>query len=260
MADENTLIEVSKNQVSISDEFGYSPAEVAVIQKSVAKGTTGIELAYFINVCKTVGLNPFIKEIWCYKDNKGNLLVFAGRDGFLSKAQTNPKFNGIRSSEVCTNDEFSLDIANNVIKHVQNGKDRGEIIGAYAIAFRKDGEPTIEYVDFETYNKKFNAWKSHPAEMIKKVAETHCLKKAFGISGIQSEYDFEVKGQTAIPINSVGKPDELTELKRAIVQELSEYKGEDKETVRMSLQMAEEQNEFTVEFGTKILEGLRNGK
>ena len=38
--------------------------------------------------------------------------------------------------------------------------------------------------------------------MIKKVAETHALKKGFGISGIQSEYDFQEKNGIAIPINS----------------------------------------------------------
>jgi len=155
-----------------------------------------------------------VKEIWCYKDNKGNLLIFAGRDGFLAKAQTNPMFNGIRSSEVCANDKFSMDIANNKIEHSFGIAERGAIVGAYAICFRKDGEPTIEYVNFQVYNKGYNTWKTHPAEMIKKVAETHCLKKAFGISGIQSEYDFEVKNDVAKPINSPKSDDEkFNELK-----------------------------------------------
>lgn len=201
--EENELVNVEENHVSISKHFGYTPQEVAVIQNSVAKGTTKVELAYFINVCKTVDLNPFIKEIWCYKDNRGNLLVFAGRDGFLAKAQRNPAFAGIRSSEVCQEDEFKIDIANNNITHEFGKEKRGAIIGAYALAFRKDGEPTIEYVDFGTYNKGRAAWKTHPAEMIKKVAETHALKKGFGISGIQSEYDFDVKkNNVAVPINT----------------------------------------------------------
>lgn len=195
------LVEPTKEQVSISETFGYTAAEVAVIQNTVAKGTSKVELAYFINVCKSVGLNPFVKEIWCYKDKIGNLLVFAGRDGFLAKAQTNPFFNGIRSSEVCENDNFKIDIANNKIEHSFGLSDRGAIKGAYAIVFRKNGEPTIEFADFSFYNKGFNAWKSHPAEMIKKVAETHALKKAFGVSGIQSEYDFQEKNGTVIPIS-----------------------------------------------------------
>ena len=40
--------------------------------------------------------------------------------------------------------------------------------------------------------------------MIKKVAETHALKKAFGIAGLQSEYDFQVVNEKAIPIDTEG--------------------------------------------------------
>ena len=199
------LVIATDDQTSVGKAFGYSPQEVAVVQHSVAKGTSKIELAYFLNVCKTMDMNPFNKEVWCYKDNKKNLLIFAGRDGFLSKAQKNKLFNGIRSCEVCENDEWSVDIANNNIKHIitKSKKNRGPIIGAFAIIFRKGGEPTIEWSDFETYNKGYNTWKTHPAEMIKKVSESHALKKAFGISGIQSEYEFDIKDNVAVPNNTI---------------------------------------------------------
>ncbi len=207
-------IEIKKSHEIISENFGYTNEQVAVIQNTVAKGTTATELAYFINVCKTVDLNPFVKEIWCYKDYKGNVIVFAGRDGFLSKAQRSPAFNGIRSSEVCENDEFEIDIANNKIKHSFGKDKRGEIIGAYAIVFRKDGEPTIEYSDIKTYDKERAVWKSHKAEMIKKVSEIHALKKAFGISGLQSEYDFDIKRNgVAVPINTDNTVYDLETLK-----------------------------------------------
>lgn len=186
----------------VSDALGgtYTAGEIGVIQQSVAKGTTTTELAYFLNVAKSMGLNPFNKEVWCYKDNRGNVLIFAGRDGFLAKAQQSPVFNGIRSIEICENDEYELDIAGGMIHHkIKDISNRGKILGAVAFVFRKDGEPTVEFAEFKTYNKGFNAWKSHPAEMIKKVAECHALKKAFGISGIQSEYDFEVKGGVVQP-------------------------------------------------------------
>jgi len=209
----------------VSDITGYKPNEIAIIQQNVAKGTSATELAYFLNVCKTMTLNPFNKEVWCYKDGRGNLLIFAGRDGFLSKAQQNPLFNGIRSCEVRDNDEWSIDVANNKITHIisKSLKDRGEIIGAYCIVFRKGGEPTIEFADFKTYNKGYNAWKTHPAEMIKKVAESHALKKAFGISGIQSEYDFNFNDNKATPINTeeVGLTDE------DIIQEVKSFKTRD---------------------------------
>lgn len=180
----------------LATTYGWSDVEIATIQSTVAKGTTKVELAYFLSLAKSVGLNPFNKEIWCYKDNKGNLLIFSGRDGFLKKAQENSAFNGVRSSEVCENDEFGIDIANNVINHTIKVGDRGKIVGAYAIVFRKGGEPTVEWCEFKTYDKGYNAWKTHPAEMIKKVAESHALKKAFGITGVLVEYDYDTRNNT----------------------------------------------------------------
>lgn len=198
----------------------YSQDEIRVIKDSVAKGTTDTELKYFLSVCKSTNLNPFMKEIWCYKDNKNTLLVFAGRDGFLSNAQKNPMYNGIRSCDVCENDDFILDMIdpkNN--KHVI-AKDRGKLLGAYAIVFRKEGEPTISYVDFKSYDRGFNAWKSHPAAMIKKVAETQALKLAFGMSGIQSEHEFDIdqSRNIAIPINTQVAHSDLEKIKETLTK------------------------------------------
>ncbi len=247
------LFEVSAEK--ISEMTGYKPAEIAVVKNTVAKNTTDTELAYFLNVCKSVELNPFNKEIWCYKDKKGNLLVFAGRDGFLSKAQRNPAFNGIRSCEVCESDEFSIDIANNIIKHNFGTDERGRIRGAYAIVFRKAGEPTIEYADIQTYDKKQFTWNSHKASMIKKVAETNALKKAFGISGIQSEYDFEVKNDVVIANQPEGKSD-INIAKEKIIEALETYKGEDAENIREECEAKGHFNEFDMKFAESIAKKL----
>lgn len=197
-------IAIKENDKKIANQTGqFTPEEIAIIKNTVAKGTTDLELAYFLNVSKVHGLNPFTKQIWCYKDNKNNLLVFAGRDGFLAKAQQCKEYAGIQSCEVCEKDEFEINIPEGKVSHKINSFDRGAIRGAYAIAYRKGCQPTIELVDFRTYDKGYNAWKSHPSDMIKKVAEVHALKKAFGISGVQSEEDFEIINGTAYPV-SVG--------------------------------------------------------
>lgn len=208
-------IETSERDTKIAEISGLTAEQVAILKATVAKNTSDTELAYFLSVCKTVDLSPFNKEIWCYKDGRGNLLVFAGRDGFLAKAQRNPAFNGIRSAEIRENDEWEINVPAGDVHHkvTKLGAERGKIIGAYAMVFRKDGELTLEFAEFDTYNKPYSVWKSHPADMIKKVAETHALKKAFGISAIQSEYDFETKGNVAIPImtEAVIDTDKLTE-------------------------------------------------
>jgi len=190
----------------VAEITGYEANQVAVVANQIAKGANAFELAYFLNVCKDMGLSPFKKEIWAYKDHKGNLIIFAGRDGLLSKAQKNPLFNGLRSSEVRASDKIEIDIPNGKIDHVFTpGKDRGTIIGAYCFVFRKNGEPLIEWVDFEAYNTGYATWKSDPAAMIKKVAESHALKKAFGLSGVQIDTDWDVRDNIASPSDHVDK-------------------------------------------------------
>lgn len=181
--------------------------QVAIIKNTVAKGTTDTELAYFIQVAKSYDLSPFKKEVWCIKNHQGQLLVFAGRDGHLAAAQKDRRWNGISSCEVRSNDNFSLDIPNGKVNHTFSWKDRGEIVGAYAICKPKGVDiATIEWVEMAPYDKKANTWKSDPAAMIKKVAETHCLKKAYGLSGLTSEYDFEVIDDRAYPKDIEDRP------------------------------------------------------
>lgn len=212
-------ITVMPKDVKISQALGnhWTEEQVAVVKNSLAKGVTNTELAYFLMLCKSINLNPLNKEVWCYKDHRGNVITLTGRDGYLKIAQSNPAYNGIRSSEVHENDEFEMDVANATIKHNPKfGTNRGKIIGAYAIAFRKDGEPTIEWSDFDKYNKgtnKFSPWTNYPAEMIKKVSESKALKKAFGISGVSSEYDFDVNDRgVAVPRNTTIEANAKVEL------------------------------------------------
>lgn len=175
----------------LSDATGYTSENIAVIANSVAKGTTPTELAYFLNVAKSSGLNPFMKQIWCYKDNKGNLIIMAGRDGFLSIAQKDQRWNGFISSEVYENDHFEVDVIKGEISHKPNYKERGSLIGAYCLIKPKGVEmATYEWASLKDYDKGQFIWNSHKNEMIKKVAEVHALKKAFGIGGLYSEEEY----------------------------------------------------------------------
>lgn len=243
-------IEISKIAGS-----AYTPEQVHIIKNTVAKETTDTELAYFLTVANSVNLNPFLKQIWCLKDHRNNLLVFAGRDGFLASAQRHSEYGGIRSSEVCENDVFTLDIANNKIKHEITNTDRGRILSAYAIAFRKNGEPTIEYVEMKEYNKsnpKFkNAWSTNPSEMIKKVAESHALKKAFGIN-IQVSDDWNVKDGVAEPIDKQETESTLSEEEQRALNFIADAKSlEELEQVDEYLLSFDEDHELWMAYRSK---------
>jgi len=174
----------------VSGLTGFTEPEIGIISNTVAKGTTPTELAYFLSIAKATKLNPFTKQIWCYKDHKSNLIILTGRDGFLTIAQRDPKWNGMISSEVHENDTFEVDVIEGKIKHNPQYKDRGKLLGAYCLVKPKGIDiATYEWADIETYDKGQFIWKSHRHEMIKKVAEIHALKKAFGIDGLYGDVE-----------------------------------------------------------------------
>jgi recombinational DNA repair protein RecT len=202
----NMMNETNNEKMALAS--GFTSEEVALIKATVAKGTTDLELALFLQVAKSYELSPFKKEIWCYKDGQGNVIIFAGRDGHLAAAQKDRRWSGIASSEVRENDVFKMDIPNGIIQHTFAMNGRGAIVGAYAIARPKGCDiQTVEWVAFDAYNKGYATWKSDPAAMIKKVAETHCLKKAYGLSGLASEYDFDIVDDKAYPKDLETAPD-----------------------------------------------------
>lgn len=187
---------------------GYKKELISVLHKSVAKGTTPSELAYFLTVCNDIGLSPVNKEIWCYKDHNGNVIVFTGRDGFLKKNKENPLYRGMRSSEVCEKDQFELDMIDGKLVH-KIGIERGNIVGAYAIVSIEGQKDTIVWLDFNEFNLGQAKWKTAPKMMIKKCAQSHALKEAAGITGIQAEESAYVKNnvvQFDIPHEEIKPP------------------------------------------------------
>ena len=248
--------------ISINTKGEYTADDLKVMRNNVAKNTTPAEFKYFLNVSRGSGLNPFNKEIWCYKDYQDNLLVLAARDGFLKKAQSNPAFNGIRSSEVKANDDFSMDIPNNKINHtIKDPKNRGDIVGAYAIVFRKDGEPTATFVEFSRYQKKFTdkktgkvkqtPWVTHPEDMIKKVAECKALKLAFGFGALQIEEDFDIREGKVYPLT---EKIEKLEAKRILTDEqFKKFIAQSDEYIHKFMDKVE----FTEDQKTKLEERLK---
>ena len=180
----------------------YTPAKIELIRRTVAKGCSDLELAYFLSIAQGVGLNPLVKEIWCYKDNKGNQIMFAGRDGFKRIAQKDEAFVSLNSMEVREGDTFSIttEMGQTIVNHSFSPADadrhKKTILGAYAILrSKRAGEVSeiVEWADMGRYNKQWNAWGTHPEEMIKKVAEVHAMKKFTNISALYSEAEFEFK-------------------------------------------------------------------
>lgn len=134
-----------------------------LLLNTVAKGATEAEFLMFIEFCKATGLNPYKKEIWFIKTNKGDVQIMTGINGFLTIANRHPEFDGM---SVSINEE------------------NGKLISATATVYRKDrSHPSEATVYLQEYFKpsKFGngMWEKMPKMMLQKVAKSVALREAF---------------------------------------------------------------------------------
>jgi len=187
----------------LSEMTGYKTELLMVLQKTVAKDTSPAEFAYFLTVCKESGLNPINKEIWCYKNSRGDLLVFTGRDGFLKKNKDNPTYRGMKHAAVCEKDEFELNMVTGEVEKHKILTERGKPLGAYCYVYVEGMKDTFVYISFEEFDLGQAKWKTAPIMMIDKCAQSMALKEACGMTGIQAEEAFIVKNGAAFSAGQI---------------------------------------------------------
>lgn len=191
---------------------------LAEIKKIFCPDLTDVEFSTFVGIGRTTGLNPFLREIWAIKyGNK--VAIFVGRDGYRKRAQQDINYDYHIADAIYSNDEFYVE--NGEVKHKYFIKNRGELIGGYAIVKRKNAsKPMFNYVSLEEYYKghknadgsvkmlpgkggtqyemKPTNWDTMPATMIKKVAESQCLRMSFQevFAGTYDESEkWEIEGE-----------------------------------------------------------------
>lgn len=195
MAGKSNPHDVKLNEIVVQDVKGksivYDREMMDVLKATVAEYATDAELLMFANVAAKYGLDPFAKEIWFIKypgKDGAKTRIETSRDGYLNIAKRDPKFKGVQSFVVYKEDTFEVDIegaeVKNVIHKFNGFLERGEVVGAWAVAEKEGQRPVYAVVQFNEYNSGKSTWKSNPSAMIKKVAESDVLKRIGGISGL----------------------------------------------------------------------------
>lgn len=169
-------------------------AKLQEIRKLFAPKLTDMEFQFFVGMGKATNLNPFLREIWAVKySDKEAAQIFIGRDGYRKSAQCHRDYDYHQCDAVYENDDFEMN--DGIIKHKYNLKNRGELLGAYCIAKRKNSErPSYVFAELREYSTGKSLWREpgfykndkgymsqggKPATMIKKVAESQCLRAGF---------------------------------------------------------------------------------
>lgn len=174
--------------------LSWNENQIELIKRTVAKGSTKDEFDMFMYLANTYQLDPITKQIWFIKYNdKAVPIIMTSRDGYLAIANRNTHYKGLISDVVHENDEFEK--LTEGVKHKYGCKDRGKIIGAYALGYRDDRKyPVYVFAHFNEYFKKNSSiWIQYGSAMILKVAEAMMLKRLFSISGLVTKEEIAIE-------------------------------------------------------------------
>jgi phage recombination protein Bet len=183
------------NDLDIKKSSWLDKEEKAIVMKQFfPPNTSDIEMIYCMKVAETFNLNPILKQIYFVprKSKVDGRWVekvepLAGRDSFLTLAHRSKNFAGIESS---------VSIKETPV--LKDGKwSRENDLVATAKVYRTNSERPFEVsVNYREYCQKTKEgiptkfWKEKPETMLKKVAESQALRKAFDISGLYAEEEY----------------------------------------------------------------------
>jgi len=158
--------------VVYSDEKGQEiklTASDIVEYISTDSSVTEKEVFTFLNMCKYLKLNPFLKEIYLikYKDSPATFVI--SYQTLLKRAEENKNFNGYET-------EVKGEIPNMSATAVVYRKDR-----SYPVKITVNYSEAVKTVlDRQTKElRPTNMWRSMPEWMLRKVALARALKEAF---------------------------------------------------------------------------------
>lgn len=188
-----------RNFTTYESEHGEVRLDVKVVQEFFCKDATPAEAFTFIQAAKSLKLNPWLKEIYLIRYQRGQpASVVLGRDAHMLALEREPQADGMESGIVVMN---SLDAE--VYRDGSRLRKGDVLIGGWAKVYRKDRRvPVTEDVPLDEWDKGQAFWKKSPGYMIQKVAEVHALKKAFpGFLKKDIQQDLEIEGITVDSID-----------------------------------------------------------
>lgn len=171
-------------KINFDDESEVSDLKKYIVE--TYKGISTYDAKAYYEAIKSTGLNPYNGEIMLQRFKKKNkdgsysdaCKAIITRDGYRQASQQHPHYDSHYVASVYAKDEFRVE--DGKVHHSYGFSDRGELLGAYCIARRKNSKHDfLSMVYAKEYNTKMQLWASHTDTMIKKVAEAQGLRTAF---------------------------------------------------------------------------------
>jgi phage recombination protein Bet len=148
---------------------------IAEIKRTMCPKATDQEAANFLQLCRYMGLNPFVRDAYLIKYGDQAASMVVGKDAFCKRADAHPQFAGMESGVIVqTGDKEPIHRKGTLVLKEEN------IVGGWARVARGDRKlDTDTTVAFSEFSTGRAMWLKMPAVMIEKVAIVKALRTAF---------------------------------------------------------------------------------
>ena len=177
---------------------------IADIKRSICPNATDQEAINFLQLCRYMGLNPFVRDAYLIKYGKdAEATMVVGKDAFTKRAEAHPQFSGMSAGVIIRNGD-----AEPVERKGSLSLDGEKIVGGWAHVYRNDHKiPTEITVKLEEFSTGRGPWQKMPGTMIRKVALVTALREAFPstFSGMYDSAEMKIDlNEQMEPIEVVG--------------------------------------------------------
>ena len=213
---ENNINNNEKDKQTMIFKVGNDQVKLnpGIVRKYLVNGqgsVTDQEIVYFMHLCKSRQLNPFIKEAYLIKYGQEPATMVVARDALEKRAIKNVQYNGKKVGIYVMNKETNELIKRDGTIYI---KETEKLIGAWCTVYRKDWEnPVSVEVNLDEYigRKKdgtVNAnWANKPVTMVTKVAKAQALREAF-IEELEGMYEQE---EVNVNLNDISEAEIITD-------------------------------------------------
>lgn len=212
---------------AVPSSGGWTQERIDLVKRTIVpQGIPDGPFALFIEQCQRLGMDPLLKEVFCIERRvniapKGQPPKYVvkyetqvAEAGMLRRADQFPDFLGIQGAAVFEKDDPAVaDPVAGVVQHrIHMAKERGKLVGAWALAERKGMKPVVIFLYLDDYRQPTPNWDNKAPTMILKCARVAALRVLFPqvFAGVYIPEEMEGKDnsdvQTLTPEKFVAAP------------------------------------------------------
>lgn len=160
----------------------HSAEEWQALKETVAKGTSPAQFHVFVAACRSLGLDPFKKQVYCWADStaQGGITIYTSVAGLRALAVRTGHYRGQRGPFWCAADGVWTD---------EWISDTPPVACKFGVVSDLWDDVVWAVVRMASYAKTSGQWTKAPEHMLAKVAESLALRRAFpdATSGVYSD-------------------------------------------------------------------------